>query len=66
MGGTDMRFARLRDSIPEGQVLEPGSEAYDKSLKRWSETCIKPAVRCDHSHPLPMIAVLILQNRQSL
>jgi hypothetical protein len=37
-------FAPLREKLPKGRVLLPGDNGYDDSLKRWSATCVKPAV----------------------
>ncbi|KAI1814685.1 hypothetical protein GGS20DRAFT_576699 [Poronia punctata] len=36
-------FDALRQSIKAGKVLVPGSQEYEDSLRRWSETCVKPA-----------------------
>lgn len=43
MGSIDS-FDELRKQLPKGQVLAPGSDEFEESLKRWSETCNKPAV----------------------
>ncbi|KAH8676110.1 hypothetical protein BX600DRAFT_546804 [Xylariales sp. PMI_506] len=37
------QYEALKQRISKGQVLLPGSEGFEESLKRWSETCIKPA-----------------------
>ncbi len=34
----------LRGEIKSGEVLIPGDPGYEESLRRWSDTCIKPAV----------------------
>lgn len=38
------KFESLRQQLSQGRVLLPGDDGYDDSLKRWSATCIKPAV----------------------
>lgn len=38
------KFSSLREQLQQGKLLLPGDEGYDDSLKRWSNTCIKPAV----------------------
>jgi hypothetical protein len=38
-------FEELRTALREGDVLLPGDAGYADSLKRWSATCEKPAVR---------------------
>ncbi|KAI8635449.1 hypothetical protein F5Y19DRAFT_469319 [Xylariaceae sp. FL1651] len=43
MSSTSDNFDALRKDIQRGKVLVPGSDGYEESLKRWSETCIKPA-----------------------
>lgn len=45
MIGNNNQFDALRSVVREGKVLIPGSEGFEESLKRWSDTCIKPAVR---------------------
>lgn len=35
---------KLKASIKESKVLTPTSEGYTESLKRWSDSSIKPAV----------------------
>lgn len=46
-------FGALRESFSSGgKVLLPGDEGFEDSLKRWSDTCIKPAVSvCSSIYP---------------
>ncbi|KXJ89306.1 hypothetical protein Micbo1qcDRAFT_212658 [Microdochium bolleyi] len=36
-------FEALRSLVPRGIVLTPGSQEYEDSLQRWSQTCVKRA-----------------------
>ncbi len=38
-------FADLRRQIAAGDVLLPGEDGYKESLKRWSQSAERPAVR---------------------
>ena len=37
-------FDSLKQDLKAGKVVVPGDADYDDSLKRWSASCIKPAV----------------------
>lgn len=37
-------FDSLKQDLKTGKVVVPGDADYDDSLKRWSASCIKPAV----------------------
>lgn len=37
------QFDILRKEILTGQIIVPGDDEYNESIKRWSDTCIKPA-----------------------
>lgn len=37
-------FDSLKQELKSGKVVVPGDADYDDSLKRWSASCIKPAV----------------------
>lgn len=37
-------FDSLKQDLKAGKVVVPGDADYDASLKRWSASCIKPAV----------------------
>lgn len=42
-------FDSLKQDLKTGKVVVPGDADYEDSLKRWSASCIKPAVSsCDH------------------
>ena len=41
---------QLKAELKGGTVLTPGSEGYEASLKRWSETAEKRAVSLPHIH----------------
>ncbi|KAI1270200.1 hypothetical protein F5Y18DRAFT_367511 [Xylariaceae sp. FL1019] len=43
MGADIDQYVALRKNIHGGQVLTPGSDDFEKSLERWSQTCIKQA-----------------------
>ena len=43
---------QLKAELKDGIVLTPGSEGYEASLKRWSETAEKKAVSLPHVHLL--------------
>jgi hypothetical protein len=38
-------YTQLREQIKAGDVLRPGDEGYEDSLKRWSASSERPAVR---------------------
>jgi hypothetical protein len=38
-------YSQLREQIKTGDVLTPGDEGYEDSLKRWSASSERPAVR---------------------
>ena len=37
-------FDSLKQDLKTGKVVVPGDADYDESLKRWSASCIQPAV----------------------
>lgn len=37
-------FDSLKQDLKAGKVVVPGDADYDESLKRWSASCIQPAV----------------------
>lgn len=37
-------FNSLKQDLKTGKVVVPGDADYDESLKRWSASCIQPAV----------------------
>lgn len=37
-------FDSLKQDLKAGKVIVPGDADYEDSLKRWSASCIKPAV----------------------
>lgn len=37
-------FDSLKQDLKTGKVVVPGDGDYDDSLKRWSASCVKPAV----------------------
>lgn len=37
-------FDSLKQELKAGKVIVPGDADYDDSIKRWSASCVKPAV----------------------
>lgn len=37
-------FDTLKQDLKAGKVIVPGDADYDDSIKRWSASCVKPAV----------------------
>lgn len=37
-------YDSLKQDLKAGKVVVPGDADYDESLKRWSASCIQPAV----------------------
>lgn len=60
-------FDSLKQDLKTGKVVVPGDADYEDSLKRWSASCIKPAVSsCGHTRQAgtPDHRTLTVKDRQ--